>query len=90
MVVSVVFTIYVSSLLLHTYSIYYFILHFLLFSNVVDVMTFNKDQFALEFFVLKKDKFQVCLESPFGIKISVNVATACGVAAFSSQDTWKV
>lgn len=87
MVVSVVFTIYVSSLLLHTYSIYYFILHFLLFSNVVDVMTFNKDQFALEFFVLKKDKFQVCLESPFGIKISVNVATACGVAAFSSQDT---
>lgn len=87
MVVSVVFTIYVSSLLLHTYSIYYFLLHFfLLFSNVVDVLTFNKDQFALEFFVLIKDKFQVCLESPFGIKISVNVATACGVAAFSSQD----
>lgn len=28
MVVSVVFTIYVSSLLLHTYSIYYFLLHF--------------------------------------------------------------
>lgn len=31
MVVSVVFTIYVSSLLLHTYSIYYFLLHFLFF-----------------------------------------------------------